>query len=119
MVNIPLSGNITHLTLPRSKLRLNIKTSQQIYIECKLGVRRILKTSLNEEIRNLYKITSMKTVNSDSILEKISSTEKRIVRNRSSALLSSQSKGSTWKGFLNLKEQCGIISFLVNFLSPT
>ena len=92
---------------------------QKIYIECKLGVRRTLKTLLNEEIRNLYKITSKKTVNSDSILEKINSTEKRIVKNRSLALLSTQSKKSTWSGFLNLKEQCGIISFLVNLLSPT
>ena len=98
---------------------LSIKTSQEIYVKCKLGVRRTLKTSLNENIRNLYKLASKKNVNSDSILEKINSTEKRTIKNRSCALLSSQSKGSTWNGFLNLKEQCGIISFLVNLIPPT
>ena len=92
------------------------KTYQQIYVECKLSVRRTLKTSLNDGIRNLYKLTSTKNGNSDSILESINSTEKRIIKNRSCALLSTQSKESTWNVFLNLKEKCGIISFLVNLI---
>ena len=92
------------------------KTYQQIYVECKLSVRRTLKTSLNDGIRNLYKLTSTKNGNSDSILENINSTEKRIIKNRSCALLSTQSKESTWNVFLNLKEKCGIISFLVNLI---
>ena len=118
-LNIPVSGNITYLTLFKSKLGLSIKTCQQIYVECKLGVRRALKTSLNEDIRNLYKLTSAKNVNSDSILEKINSTEKRTIKNRSCDLLSTQSKESTWNSFLNLKEQCGIISFLANLIPPS
>ena len=92
------------------------KTYQQIYVECKLSVCRTLKTSLNDGIRNLYKLTSTKNGNSDSILENINSTEKRIIKNRSCALLSTQSKESTWNVFLNLKEKCGIISFLVNLI---
>ena len=68
-LNIPVSGNITHLTLPISKLGLSIKTSQQIYVKCKLSFCRTLKTSLNEDIRNLYKLTSTKIVNSGSTLE--------------------------------------------------
>ena len=118
-LNIPISRNITRLTLPKSKLGLSIKTCQQIYVECKLGVCRILKTSLNEDIRNLYKLRSTKNLNSDSILENINSTEMRTIKNWSCALLSFQSKESTWDGFLNLKEQCGIISFLVSFIPPT
>ena len=98
---------------------LNIKTGQQIYVECKLGVLRTLKTSFNEDIRNLYKLTSNKSVNSDSILEKINSAEKRIIKKRSFPLLSTQSKESTWNGFLSLKEQSVIISFLVNLIPPT
>ena len=94
------------------------KTYQQIYVECKLSVRRTLKTSLNDGIRNLYKLTSTKNGNSDSILENINSTEKRIIKNRSCALLSTQSKESTWNVFLNLKEKCSIISFLVNLIPP-
>ena len=48
-------------------------------------------------------LISPKNVNSDSISEKINSTEKHIVKNQSCALLSTQSKESTWNGFLNLK----------------
>ena len=44
----------------------------------------------------------------------MNSTEKRAIKNQSRDLLSSESKASTWNGFLNLKEQCGIISCLVN-----
>ena len=69
-LNIPVSGNITHLTLPKSKLGLSIKTCQQICIKCKIGVLRTLKTLLNEGIRNLYKLTSTKNLKSDSILGK-------------------------------------------------
>ena len=118
-LNIPVSRNITHLILPKSKLGLNIETCQQIYVTCKFSVRRTLKTSLNKDIRNLYKLTSTKNVNSDSILEKINSTKKQIIKKRSCALLSTQRKESTWNGFLNLKEQCCIISFLVNLTPPT
>ena len=37
-LNIPVSGNNTHLTLPKLKLGSKIKTCQQIYIECKLRI---------------------------------------------------------------------------------
>ena len=97
---------------------LSIQTCQQIYVERKPAIRRTLKTSLNKDIRNLYKLTSTKTANFNSILENINSTEKRIIKNRSCALLSTQSKESTWNAFLNLKEKCGIISFLVNLTPP-
>ena len=69
-LSIPVSRNITHLTLPKSKLGLSIKTCQQICIKCKIGVLRTLKTLLNEGIRNLYKLTSTKNLKSDSILGK-------------------------------------------------
>ena len=41
------------------------------------NIRRTLKTSSSEDIRNLCKLTRTKNVNSDSIIEKINSTEKR------------------------------------------
>ena len=61
-------------------------------------------------------LISPKNVNFDSISEKINSTEKNIVKNQSCALLSTQSKESTWNGFLNLKQQCNITSFFVNLI---
>ena len=48
---IPISGNITHLSLPKKMLGFNIKTARQIRAQCKFSVRRILKTSRNEKIR--------------------------------------------------------------------
>ena len=84
-----------------------------------LIVRRTLKTFLNEGIRNLYKLTSTNIANCDSILQKINSTQKHIVKNQSFALLPTQSKESAWNGFHNLKEHCGIISFLVILIPPT
>ena len=35
--HFPVSGNMTHLSLPKNKLGLNIKTLQQIYIMCKVS----------------------------------------------------------------------------------
>ena len=46
-LQIPISGNITHLSLPKKMLGFNIKTAQQIQAQCKLSVRRILKVGLS------------------------------------------------------------------------
>ena len=58
-------------------------------------------------------------LNPDGTLEKINSTEKRIIKNRSCALLSTHSKDNTQNCFVNMKEQCHIISFFVNLIPPT
>ena len=44
---------------------------KKLYNECKLSVRRILKTSPNLEARKLHEITRTKHVNPDSIINKI------------------------------------------------
>ena len=53
-LQIPVSGNISHLSLPRGKLDLEIKTLKQIYNECKVSNRSILKCSLKTEAQKLY-----------------------------------------------------------------
>ena len=55
-LQLPISSNITHLTLPKTKLGLNIKTAKQSCIECKLSARRILESS--KEANKLYELTS-------------------------------------------------------------
>ena len=55
----PVSGNITHLSLPKNKLGLNIKTLKQIFVECKVSVRQTLKLSRNEEVKTLYQLTNI------------------------------------------------------------
>ena len=56
-LQLPISANITHLQMPQSKLGLNITSAKKIYNECKLSVRRILKTSPNLEATKLYEIS--------------------------------------------------------------
>ena len=70
-LQLPISANITHLRMPHNKLGLNIISAKKLYSECKLSVRRILKTSPNLEARKLYETTSTKHFNSDSIINKI------------------------------------------------
>ena len=48
-LQIPISGNITHLSLPRKKLGMNIKSAKDIYE----AVRRILKESKNQAIMEI------------------------------------------------------------------
>ena len=70
-LQLPISANITHLQMPQNKLGLNITSAKKLYIECKLSVHRILKTSPNLEARKIYKITSTKHVNSDTTINNI------------------------------------------------
>ena len=112
-LQVPISANITHLSLPKKMLSFNIKTAQQIQAQCKLSVRRILKTSRNEEIRTSYNLTSSKNVKSDCIFETTRVPENRQMKQYFTKALSKQSIESTWKGLLNLNEQSGIIRSLV------
>ena len=45
-LQIPVSRNISHLYLPRSKPRLKFKTLKQIYKECKVSNQKILNVHL-------------------------------------------------------------------------
>ena len=112
-LQIPISGNITHLSLPKKMLGYNIKTAQNIHAQCKLSVRRILKMSRNEEVRTLYNLTNSKNVESDFILNSTRVPEIRQIKQHSTKALSKQTNESTWNGFLNLNEQSGIIRSLV------
>ena len=70
-LQIPVSGNVSHFSLPRSKLGFEIKTLKQIYNECKVSNRSILKCSLNAEAQKLYELTSNKNIKHDCIIKDI------------------------------------------------
>ena len=112
-LQIPISSNITDLSLPKKMLGFNIKTAQQIQAQCKLSVRRIFKTSRNEKIRTLHNLISSKNVKSDFILECATVPENHQIKQHPTKASSKQSNVSTWNGFLNLNKQSGIISSLV------
>ena len=109
-------GNITHLSLPNSKLGLNIRTAKQIYNECKITVRRILRCSVNEEARKLYEITTIKNVNSDSVVNKAVSEDlpNHKVKEKCKDIFAKGKTESIWNDFMGLKEQCVIITYIVD-----
>ena len=82
-LQIPISGNITHLSLPKKMLGFDIKTAQKIQAQFKLTARRILKTSQNEEIRTLYNLTSSRNVKSDFMLKSTRVSENRQIKQHS------------------------------------
>ena len=49
---------------------MNVTAANLIYNKCKITLQRVLKWSRNEEACKLYEITTMKNVNSDSIVNK-------------------------------------------------
>ena len=70
-LQIPVSGNITHLCLPKNNLGVDIKAGKQLYRECKISTRRILKCSINSEARQLYELTTYKNVLADNIVNDV------------------------------------------------
>ena len=70
---IPISGNISHLKFPKSQLGIGFCSISNIYNQCKITVRRILRTSVNpvSDIQQLYTITSPKNIVADDIIERV------------------------------------------------
>ena len=82
-----VSGNLTHLRLPKNKLRLNIKNLKKVYVECKVSVSQTLKLSRNEEVRTLYQLTNNNNVNTGCLINSMDMTEKRVVRNKTKNII--------------------------------
>ena len=116
LLHFLVSGNVTHLSLLKNKLGLNIKTLKQIYVDWKVSVRQTLILSRNEEDRT--QLTNNKNVNTVCLINSIDITENLLFRNKTKSVLSKKTKETNWNEFLDLKEQCGIIKFLVNLI-PT
>ena len=79
-LNMPISGNISHLHLPTKSLGLNISAAKQVYNNCKLSVRRILKTSINPDARKLFNLTMNRNAK---IHDVVLSAEKNLPTNKS------------------------------------
>ena len=104
------------MSLPNNKLGLNIRTEKQIYNECKITVRRILRCSVNEEARKLYEIITIKNVDSDSIVNKAVSKDlpNHKVKEKCKSIFTKEKAESIWNDFMGLKEQCVIIKYIVD-----
>ena len=112
-LQIPISGNITHLRLPTKKLGMNLRSAKDIYSDCKLTVRRILMSSKNMEIKRLWKLTSGKNVKEDALLVRanvnVPSLKKAIDKTNNN-----NRNDDIWKKFMGLHEQNKIISFMLD-----
>ena len=117
-LQLPVSANITHLSLPNKKLGLNIRTAKQIYNECKITVRRILRCSVNEEARKLYELTTIKNVNSDSVVNKAVSKDlpNHKVKKKCKCIFTKEKAESIWNDFMGLKKQCVIIKYIADYV---
>ena len=123
-LQLPVSSNFTHLSLPYRKLGLNILTAKHVYIKSQFSVRRILKQSKNVEIQSLYKITSQNNIPSDALLNAAAnnnsnppSTNKQFI-SKTNKKFSSVTQTSIWNKFMELNEQCILIKRLLLVCSP-
>ena len=66
-LNILISGNINHLRLPTLGLKI-YAAKKASYNNCKLTVRRILKTSINPDARKLFDLTINRNAKIDDIV---------------------------------------------------
>ena len=111
-LNMPISGNISHLHLPTKSLGLNISAAKQVYNNCKLSVRRILKTSINPDARKLFNVKMNRNTKIDVVL----SSEKKLPTNKFKKVcdttLKKEERDTIWEKFMGLNEQCNIISFI-------
>ena len=77
---------------------------KKLYNECKLSVRRILKTSPNLEARKLHEITGTKHVNPDSIINKIVTVDpkKYKVKKNCRKIFNKNNNQKIWDDFIQL-----------------
>ena len=75
-------ANTRHLFLPTNKLGIRMSLPSDIFKSCQLVKRSILKSSVNEEIREFYKLTAKKHAEEERLLqENDKNTAARIMRN--------------------------------------
>ena len=77
---------------------------KKLYNECKLSVRRILKTSPNLEARKLHEITRTKHVNPDSIINKIVTVDpkKYKIKKNCRKIFNKNNNPKIWDDFMQL-----------------
>jgi hypothetical protein len=93
------------LKLPKLQLGIDFCSPSDIYNQCKLTVRRILRTSVNSDIQQLYTKTSSKNIVIDDIIERAAAgiSEQYMLRNAAMKIL--EKKNQTSSNFVELKEQ--------------
>ena len=65
---MPISGNISHLCLPAKSFQSNISGAKEVYNNCKLSVRKVLKNSINPDACKLFKLTMNRNAKIDDVV---------------------------------------------------
>ena len=106
-----VGANITHLTMPPKRLGLNFKSVSNILKQCKRSLRRLLSTSNNKDITDVYHLTKYKFMVEDQILKNTTS------KDAASKLLQTNINEKVTKHLDELKEQSVIMKVLQENLS--
>ena len=110
-LHIPISGNVSHLQFPKSKLGVDFCSMADIYQQCQMSVRRVLRGSTNADIQHLYAVTSSKNVNINEIIENaaIETSDRYALKTTTDKELAHRNFVETWSSFISLKEQNTLI----------
>ena len=114
-LHIPISGNISHLQFPKSKLGVDFCSMADIYQQCQMSVRRVLRGSTNADIQHLYAVTSLKNVNINEIIENAATetSDRYALKTTTDKELAHRNFVETWSSFISLKEQNTLITRLM------
>ena len=104
-LNLHQGANTRHLFLPTSKFGIRLSLPTDVLKACQLVKRSILKTSTNEEMRDLYKLTVKKHIEEDRLLNE----REKTVANR---LMRKETTEEIVKNLEGLKEQNTIMKQL-------
>ena len=110
-LHIPISGNVSHLQFPKSKLGVDFCSMADIYQQCQMSVRRVLRGSTNADIQHLYAVTSSKNVNINEIIENaaIETSDRYALKTTTDKELAHRNFVETWSSFIPPKEQNTLI----------
>ena len=104
-LNLHQGANTRHLFLPTNKFGIKLSLPSDILKACQLVKRSILKTSKNQEIKDLYKLTINKHIEEERLIEN----HDRNVANR---LLKKETTVKIMRDLEGLKEQSSIMKEL-------
>jgi hypothetical protein len=101
-LNLHQGANTRHLFLPTNKLGIRFSLPSDIHKACQMVKRSILKSSKNQEIKDLYKLTVKKHIEEERILDKGD-------KNTANKLLRKETVNSIVNEMEGLKEQNTIL----------
>ena len=107
-LNLHQGANTRHLFLPTNKLGIKVSLPSHIFKAAQLVKRSILKSSSNQEIRDLYKITVKKYIEEERLLQDKD-------RKSANSTLNKETMNSIINEMSGLKEQNTILTAVRNY----